>query len=261
MSTQPHGRINFEPSFQYVSLNYGPVAEAVPAWPVAQVAPDDLPHLEALGEQIWKNLCNGDDALHVIMAREGSLASLATTLATTQRRAFAAPAEALPPRDLVDFILSETDRIWLHEPQDAHDLRTGHVDRHAGVGGQYFSPWVMVTGLIRSLAVVELAALNRMAQRERIEPRGLTEFLSELLLVPSQVTGYFGLPELGAVLKLIRTSCPSFVDPAELRRFTSALSTYLNRYNLWLHQGFPWRLGDQFKHVDELHRSSRAPAE
>jgi hypothetical protein len=261
LSRQPHGRVNFDPSFQYVSLNYGPVSEAVPAWPIAQVAPEDLPRLDALGERIWKNLSNGDDALHVLMAREGTLASLPPTLATTPRRPFAAPREALTPREFVDFILSETDRIWLHEPQDAHDLRTGRGESHAGVGGQYFSPWVMVTGLIRSLAVVELAALNRLAAGERLKPRVLTEFLSELLLVPTGVTGYFGLPELCAVLKAVRSSCPSFVDPADLRRLLSALSTYVNRYNLWLHQGFPWRLGDQFKRMDELHRRPRTPAE
>jgi hypothetical protein len=104
-----------------------------------------------------------------------------------------------------------------------------------------------VTGLDRSLAVVELAALNRLAAGEEVEPRLLTGMLAELLLVPASVTGYFGLPELGAVLQVVRQSCRRFVEPAPLRAFLSLFSTYLNRYNLWLHQGFPWRLGDRFK--------------
>lgn len=247
MSEQPPGRINFEPFFQYVSLNYGPVSEAVPAWPVAQVVEEDLPRLQALGERVWKNLLHGPGTLHVLVSREGEPVSLAAVRHAGQRRAYVAPAEVMAPRELTDFLVAETDRIWLDEPRDAESLRNGRGESEAGVGGQYFSPWVMVTGLIRSLAVVEVAALKRMAAGGRLAPRLWADLLSEMLLVPSGVTGYFGLPELCAVLKAVRASCPGFTEEAEIRRFAAAFSTYLNRYNLWLHQGFPWRLGDSFK--------------
>lgn len=242
MSRQPPGRINFEPFFQYISLNYGPVSEAVPAWPIAQVVEADLPLLPKLGELIWHNLLHGADTLHVILSRAG----LSASVPDAGRRQHVAPTEGMNPRSLTELIVSETERIWLHEPQDSRELRTGRSNTEAGVAGQYFSPWVMVTGLIRGLSVVDVAALKRLSANGKMTPQQLAELLSELLLVTAGVTSYFGLPELGGMLKAVRASCPRFTDAAELGAFLSAFSTYLNRYNLWLHQGFPWRLGEQF---------------
>ncbi|MCL4863242.1 MAG: DUF3830 family protein, partial [Caldilineaceae bacterium] len=53
MNEQPSGRINFEPYFQYLALNYGPMSEPVPAWPIGQVAPGDVARLPVLGQQVW----------------------------------------------------------------------------------------------------------------------------------------------------------------------------------------------------------------
>ena len=56
MSKQPEGRINLELDFQYLSMNYGPVTEAVPAIAVAQVVDEDLPKLPVIGQASWNNL-------------------------------------------------------------------------------------------------------------------------------------------------------------------------------------------------------------
>lgn len=243
LASQPRGRINFDPFFQYISVNYGPISESVPAWPVAQVVEEDLARLPGVGRQIWQNLLHEDLAVHVIVS-----ASQTPRAPEGEPRAFARPPQSLSAAETTAFLASEIDRIWLFEPRDARELRTGRAATHAGVGGQYFSPWVMATGLVRGLSVVDLPALRRMLTSEKIAPRAAVDLLAEFLRVPAGVIGYFGLPELGAVLEAVRASCPRFgSETEELRRLLEAFSTYLNRYNLWLHQGFPWRLGDGFR--------------
>jgi hypothetical protein len=243
LSAQPPGRVNFDPFFQYLSVNYGRVSERVPAWPVAQVMEEDLPRLPRVGHRIWQNLLHEDHAVHVIVSPSDAPAGVPPG----ELRAFAPPEPALDAPELTAFLSAETDRIWLFEPRDALDLRTGRAPTRAGVGGQYFSPWVMATGLVRGLSVVDLPALRRFVSSEKLGVRAAADLLAELLRVPAGVIGYFGLPELGAVLEVVRASCPRLVDREELRRLLDAFGTYLNRYNLWLHQGFPWRLGDRFR--------------
>jgi hypothetical protein len=242
LSAQPPGRVNFDPFFQYLSLTYGRITEAVPAWPVAQVVEEDVPRLPALGEQIWQNLLCGDHRIHVVLSRD----DLPAPAPAVAQRAPLAPEGVMALPELSAFLLAETDRIWLDEPRDARHLRTGRSAGEAGVRGQYFSPWVMAAGTIRGLAVIDLPALRRLVADEKLPPLLAADFLAELLRVPAGVIGYFGLPELGRVLEVVRTSCTGSADPEELRQFLEAFSAYLNRYNLWLHQGFPWRLGDLF---------------
>jgi hypothetical protein len=243
LSVQPPGRVNFEPFFQYISVNYGRLSEPVPAWPIAQVVDDDLQQLPRLGDRIWQNLLHEDRTLHVIVSRDG----LPAAVPAVERHPFVAPVPGMTARELKAFLLAETDRIWLAEPQDAHELRTGSSKRGAGVRGQYFSPWVMAAGIVRGLAAVDVPALRRFVTNKRLETPLAADLLAELLRVPAGVLGYFGLPQFGRVLEVVRASCPGLADPEELRPLLEALSTYLNRYNLWLHQGFPWRLGDLFR--------------
>jgi|SRR6188768_645513 len=243
LSAQAAGRINFDPFFQYLSLNTGRLSERVPAWPVAQVLDDDLARLARVGERIWRNLLHEEHVIYVIVSQGDTPARVPPF----ERRAFVVPEPTRSALELSEFLSAETDRIWLSEPDDAHELRTGRAPTPAGVGGQYFSPWVMAAGLVRGLAVVEVPALRRFVSNQQLAVRTAADLLAELLRVPGNVLGYFGLRELGSVLELVRASCPCFVDREELRRLLAAFGTYLNRYNLWLHQGFPWRLGAQFR--------------
>jgi hypothetical protein len=56
MSDQGIGRVNIELDFQYLSINYGVITEAVPAVPLAQVEESDIPVLMDVGGRIWRNL-------------------------------------------------------------------------------------------------------------------------------------------------------------------------------------------------------------
>ncbi|WP_078592633.1 hypothetical protein [Evansella clarkii] len=65
MDKQPLGRINIELDFQYLSINYGPMTEPVPALAVAQVIEDDIPILLQVGEKVWNNLLFSEEYLLV----------------------------------------------------------------------------------------------------------------------------------------------------------------------------------------------------
>jgi len=67
MAAQPVGRMNMEPKFHYLSVNYGPNHEAVPALAVAQVLDEDMETLKAVGLLVWNNLLFSTEYLHVVL--------------------------------------------------------------------------------------------------------------------------------------------------------------------------------------------------
>ena len=67
MAAQPVGRINIEPKFHYLSVNYGPNHESVPALAVAQVVDEDLETLKIVGRLVWDNLLFSTEYLHVVL--------------------------------------------------------------------------------------------------------------------------------------------------------------------------------------------------
>jgi len=67
MASQPIGRMNIEPKFHYLSVNYGPNHEAVPALAVAQVLEEDLETLKAVGMLVWNNLLFSTEYLRVVL--------------------------------------------------------------------------------------------------------------------------------------------------------------------------------------------------
>ena len=71
-------------------------------------------------------------------------------------------------------------------------------------------------------------------------------FSVSMLTILVGVVSYFGLPQLGATLEATRQVAESIKDKGDFSRFVRALFTYVNRYNLWLHHTFPWKLGTLF---------------
>ena len=67
MSEQPVGRINIEPKFHYMSLNYGPNHEAVPALAVGQVWEEDFGILEQVGRIVCDNLLFSTSYIYVVV--------------------------------------------------------------------------------------------------------------------------------------------------------------------------------------------------
>ncbi len=243
MHEQPKGRINFEPFFQYLSINYGPISEPVRAWPVGQVVERDISLLPDLGKRVWENLLYSKTALLVIVEHTDVEPRTTDLNHLTEHQGDIALPAAATWQEALAHIQTETDAIWLMEPEDVRALRLGVLASDAGVYGQYFSPWIMVTGLVRSLAVIELAALVRLSHNPDFSVTQLRTMLGEMLTLSVGVIGYFGLPLLGVTLDAVKRTVDQIDEPADFTRLVTALMIYTNRYNLWLHQTFPWHLG------------------
>ncbi len=244
MNEQLPGRVNFEPFFQYLSINYGPVSEAVPAWPIGQVIEKDVPLLATLGACVWGNLIGRQPPLLVVVEHADD-----TPQNLRLDHKTAAHGELLPTarwEDVLAYLNTETDAIWLSEPDDVRALRLGVNASDAGVYGQYFSPWVMVTGLVRSLGVVELASLVRLCNDPTFSTVQLSVLLREMFTLSLGVIGYFGLPRLGATLQAVHRCIGDIGQQTDFAQFLVVLLTYVNRYNQWLHLTFPWYLGVLF---------------
>jgi len=65
MAEQPPGRMNIELDFQYLSLNYDVITEAVPAVALLQIVDADLEKIPAIGERVWNNLLFSDEYIPV----------------------------------------------------------------------------------------------------------------------------------------------------------------------------------------------------
>jgi hypothetical protein len=247
MNEQPDGRVNFEPFFQYLSINYGPVSEPVPAWAIGQVVESDIEKLASLGRVVWDNLMSDDDPFIVAVERAADdPVAIDLGLLRQVHRAPALALDDLQWQTVLDHIRQQTDSIWLIEPEDVRALRMGLQTSDAGVYGQYFSPWVMVTGLVRSLAIAELSTLLKQCDNPAFSAEHLRTMLADMLQITVGVTAFFGLPQLGNTLEAVSVTCQQIDSKDDFKGFLRALMTYVNRYNLWLHQTFPWRLGTLF---------------
>ncbi len=69
MNEQKFGRINFEPDFQYLSINYDTMEEPVPALPIAQVSEQHLQELTTIGKLAWDNLLFSNDFILVVFQK------------------------------------------------------------------------------------------------------------------------------------------------------------------------------------------------
>lgn len=69
MAAQPIGRMNIESKFHYLSVNYGPNHESVPALAVAQVVEEDWETLKTVGRLVWDNLLFSSEYLHVVLEK------------------------------------------------------------------------------------------------------------------------------------------------------------------------------------------------
>ena len=65
MAKQPPGRMNIELDFQYLSLNYDAITEAVPAVALLQIVEEDLDKIPLIGAQVWDNLLFSDEYIPV----------------------------------------------------------------------------------------------------------------------------------------------------------------------------------------------------
>ncbi len=150
------------------------------------------------------------------------------------------------PTALKDAVRQETDRIWLHEPEDVRALRLGLLPSGAGVYDQVFSVIVMLGGEARNLAIHGFSNLVTFAESGRFDLDQLRYLTRETLRVTAGVIGYFGLRRLGRLLEEFLACLDEIDDPEAMKELLEEFFTLSNRYQMWLHQTFPWHLAVHF---------------
>lgn len=147
---------------------------------------------------------------------------------------------------LKEAVRQETERIWLHEPEEVRALRLGLVASGAGVYGQVFSVIVMLGGEARNLAIHGFSNLVSFAASGRFDLDQLRYLTRETLRVTAGVIGYFGLKRLGGLLGEFLACLDEIDDTETMKALLEEFFTLSNRYQMWLHQTFPWHLAVHF---------------
>ncbi|MEW5919861.1 MAG: hypothetical protein AB1796_02695 [Bacillota bacterium] len=150
---------------------------------------------------------------------------------------------------LLQEINAELEAIWLTEPPDLQRFRLGLLDTGAGVDNQYFTVWVMLGSEVRNLGVHSLADLRVFAVRQEFTLEMLKMMTRQMTGVGRGVIGYFGLKRYGELLNKFVASLDEVKAREEYCSLLDAMFTLTNRYQLWLHQTFPWYLAVHFPKV------------
>ena len=139
-------------------------------------------------------------------------------------------------------IREEIENIWIDEPEDIRTIRHGFFPSGAGVYDQHFSVLVMVGSEARGLAIHTFSNLVTFADSGQFDLEQLKYMAKEMLRITSGVIGYFGLKRLGEILTAFLNHMNEVISITELRDLFADLFTLSNRYQMWLHQTFPWYL-------------------
>jgi hypothetical protein len=143
-------------------------------------------------------------------------------------------------------IKEEIEKIWIDEPYDIYALKNGYIPSGAGVRDQYFTVLVMLSGLVRGLGIHTFPQLLEFA-REDFTVKQLIFMTKSLIRVDCGVIEYFGLVTYGKILKDLYDCVDYVQSKEEFIDLMSSMFTLTNRYQLWLHQIFPWHLSIFFK--------------
>lgn len=153
-------------------------------------------------------------------------------------------------REVSNFIESvekETERIWLKEPEDIYNLKKGYLPSGAGIYNQYYSVLVMVSGEVRALGIHIFSDLLEFSGKSEFDLTHLKIMAKCMLKIDIGVISYFGLTLYGRHLEQYYNLIEGFNSKVEFIEATKVMFTYTNRYQMWLHQIFPWGVSTFFK--------------
>lgn len=155
--------------------------------------------------------------------------------------------------EMMDFkkrVMNHTDAIWVREPLDIYFLKKGYAPSGAGINNQYFTTTVMLSGEIRALGIHIFPELLKFSKSGHFTLEQIKEMLYSMLKVDCGVVAYFGLREYGHFLEEFRELSQKIEDLDTMVDLLGEMFTLTNRYQLWLHQIFPWYLSVHFKKAD-----------
>lgn len=234
----PDGTL-FLSQLQHLAIKYGTLSEYIPAAPVGIVVEEDLPRLREAGRVCWNAAYRTKEIVEVCVRRRG------TTETGFSLPRFECP--ALPDvAALIARIQAETERTWLHPPQELVDLHRGAIASRAGSYDQYFSTLVFLNGETRPLGYNALNGLVRLAKSETISLDVLREITPTFIRTPAEFLGYVGLDALWQFAQDSLSVLPRLRNKNEYIALIGTLALYANLLNTWNLQYFPWRHGAEY---------------
>ncbi|TMW71188.1 hypothetical protein [Alteribacter natronophilus] len=141
----------------------------------------------------------------------------------------------------------EITNIWINEPEDIFVLKKGYLPSGAGIYDQYFSVLVMLSGEMRSLGIHAFADLMAFAESPAFQMDQIRIMVKRILKIDCGVISYFGLPKYGGFLNRYYALIDTIETKEEFIDVTRSMFTLTNRYQMWLHQIFPWGISMFFK--------------
>lgn len=145
--------------------------------------------------------------------------------------------------EFIAYVERQTKEIWLDEPCDIYCIKNGYLGSEAGCDGQYFSPLVMLSGEIRCLGTHVFADLSVFCRREEFTLDLLKTMLRRMISTDVGVIAFFGLRVYGATLKNLDMLVDQIESKAQFEDVIDKMFKLTNRYQMWLHQIFPWGFG------------------
>lgn len=145
-----------------------------------------------------------------------------------------------------DRVKMEIEEIWVDEPRDIYFLKKGYAPSGAGIHNQYFTTTVMLSGEMRALGIHVFPDLLKFARSGAFTIDQLRTMTGTMLQIDLGVVAYFGLRKYGDTLKDYEQLIPEIDTVDDYVDITNEMFTLTNRYQLWLHQIFPWHLSIHF---------------
>ena len=151
---------------------------------------------------------------------------------------------------LQDEIEEHIQEIWVQEPRDILYIKNGYIQSGAGIKEQYFTTMVMLSGEVRALGVHIFPDLLFYAKSGDYSLEQLIHMTERSLQIDLGVVGYFGLEKYGNLLQKYFEVLECIENKEEYITVTQGMFTLTNRYQLWMHQIFPWYLAVHFPKAD-----------
>ena len=142
-------------------------------------------------------------------------------------------------------IESETDRIWMEEPEEIKKLRMGFIDSGAGSYGQYFTTLVFVDGEVRALGYLCYTGILNAIDDPNFELSHIQKLANILLPVCSEFLGYCGLKKVSEFSQRFLDLMNRVETKDGLHELVRSLVLYVNRMHGWIHFYLPWSIGSE----------------
>jgi len=145
--------------------------------------------------------------------------------------------------EFIACVEKHTREIWLDEPHDIFCIKNGYLGSEAGCDGQYFSPLVMLSGEVRCLGTHIFADLAVFCRQDEFTLPLLKTMLKLMISTDVGVISFFGLRTYGEMLKNLDALIEQIESKTQFEELIDKMFALTNRYQMWLHQIFPWGFG------------------